>query len=59
MGLSGAWHGRRFGADLVTRYVSTAQGVLALLLIVAGVAFWSVPAALIVAGVLLLIDRLT
>lgn len=35
------------------------QGALALLLIVAGVAFWSVPAALIVAGVLLLIDRLT
>lgn len=35
------------------------QGVLALLLIVAGVALVSVPAALIVAGVLLLIDRLT
>lgn len=35
------------------------QGVAAFLLIVAGVALWSVPAALIVAGVLLLIDRLT
>ena len=36
-----------------------AQGVVALGLIVAGVAFFSVPAALIVAGVLLLIDRVT
>lgn len=35
------------------------EGVLAALLIVAGVALWSVPAALIVAGVLLLIECLT
>lgn len=35
------------------------EGVLALLLIVAGVALISIPAALIVAGVLLLTDRLT
>ena len=35
------------------------EGILAFLLIVAGVAMWSVPAALVVAGVLLLIDRLT
>lgn len=35
------------------------QGVVALVLICAGVAMWSVPAALVVAGVLLLVDRLT
>lgn len=35
------------------------QGILALVLICAGVALLSVPAALIVAGVLLLIDRVT
>lgn len=35
------------------------QGIAALLLIVAGVALWSVPAALIAAGVLLLVDRIT
>lgn len=39
--------------------ISLLQGVLAFVLIVAGIALWSVPAALIVAGVLLLIDRLT
>lgn len=39
--------------------VSLVEGVLALLLIVAGVALWSIPAALIVAGVLLLVDRIT
>ena len=37
----------------------TVEGILSLLLIVAGVALLSVPAALIVAGVLLLIDRKT
>ena len=37
----------------------TLEGILSLLLIVAGVALLSVPAALIVAGVLLLIDRVT
>ena len=37
----------------------TVEGILSLLLIVAGVALLSVPAALIVAGVLLLIDRMT
>lgn len=40
-------------------YLRVVQGVLALALIVAGVALWSVPAALIVAGVLLTLDRLT
>lgn len=35
------------------------EGVLALLLIVGGVALWSIPAALVVAGVLLTLDRLT
>jgi hypothetical protein len=35
------------------------QGVAAFLLIVAGVALLSVPAALIVAGVLLTLDRIT
>ena len=35
------------------------EGVLALLLIVVGVALISIPAALIVAGVLLTVDRLT
>ena len=35
------------------------EGLLALLLIVAGVALLSVPAALVVAGVLLCLDRLT
>jgi len=37
----------------------TVEGILSLLLIVAGVALMSIPAALIVAGVLLLIDRMT
>ena len=37
----------------------TVEGILSLLLIVAGVALLSVPAALIVAGVLLLVDRMT
>ena len=37
----------------------TVEGILSLLLIVVGVALLSVPAALIVAGVLLLIDRMT
>ena len=35
------------------------QGILALALICAGVAFWSVPAALVVAGVLVLVDKVT
>jgi hypothetical protein len=35
------------------------QGALAFALIVAGVALVSIPAALVVAGVLLLVDRLT
>jgi hypothetical protein len=35
------------------------EGVAALLLIVAGVALISIPAALIVAGVLLVLDRMT
>ena len=39
--------------------MSLVEGVLAFVLIVAGIALWSIPAALIVAGVLLLIDRLT
>jgi hypothetical protein len=43
-----------------TRFISRVwQGVAAFGLIVAGVSLWSVPAALIVAGVLLLADRLT
>ena len=37
----------------------TVEGIASLLLIVAGVALLSVPAALIVAGVLLLLDRMT
>lgn len=36
-----------------------AEGVFALLLVVAGVALWSIPAALVVAGILLAADRLT
>jgi hypothetical protein len=36
-----------------------AQSLVAVALVVAGVAFWSIPAALIVAGVFLLVDRLT
>ncbi|MGZ4663711.1 MAG: hypothetical protein ACXV5Q_01325 [Frankiaceae bacterium] len=39
--------------------IRLAQSVAALLLIVAGVALWSVPAALVTAGVLLLVDRIT
>ena len=35
------------------------EGLLALLLIVAGVALISIPFALIVAGVLLVVDRMT
>lgn len=35
------------------------KGPVAFLLIVCGVAMWSIPAALVVAGVLLLVDRLT
>jgi hypothetical protein len=35
------------------------EGLLALLLIVAGVALISIPFALIVAGVLLVLDRIT
>ena len=35
------------------------EGVVGFSLIVAGVALWSVPAALIVAGVLFAADRLT
>ena len=42
--------------ELVLRGV---EGLLALLLIVCGVALLSVPAALIVAGVLLAVDRAT
>ena len=37
----------------------TVEGIVSLLLIVAGVALLNIPAALIVAGVLLLLDRLT
>ena len=37
----------------------TIEGIVSLLLIVAGVALFNIPAALIVAGVLLLLDRLT
>ena len=37
----------------------TVEGIVSLLLIVVGVALLSVPWALIVAGVLLLIDRMT
>jgi hypothetical protein len=33
--------------------------LLGVALVVAGVAFWSIPAALIVAGAFLLLDRLT
>ncbi|MGZ6836766.1 MAG: hypothetical protein ACXVGE_13000 [Blastococcus sp.] len=36
-----------------------AQSLLALSLICAGVALWSVPAALVTAGVLLLVDVMT
>lgn len=43
----------------MTGYLRLAQGVVALLLICVGVALWSVPAALVVAGVLLLVDRMT
>lgn len=39
--------------------IRLAQSIVALCLIVAGVAMFSIPVALIVAGVLLLIDRLT
>jgi hypothetical protein len=35
------------------------QSHIAVALVVAGVAFWSIPAALIVAGCFLLVDRLT
>lgn len=41
------------------RWVSVLRGMAAFALIVGGVAFIYWPAALIVAGVLLLIDRLT
>jgi len=43
----------------VTAYLRLAQGIVALLLICVGVALWSIPAALVVGGVLLLVDRLT
>lgn len=39
--------------------VQLAQSVLAFVLIVVGVALWSLPAALVVAGLLLVIDILT
>jgi hypothetical protein len=45
---------------ITTRFISRVwQGATAFCLIVAGVALWSVPAALLVAGVLLLADRIT
>lgn len=37
----------------------TLQGIAAFCLIVAGVSLWSIPAALVVAGALLIADRLT
>lgn len=40
-------------------YFRLAQGVLGFALIVAGIALWSVPAAILTAGVLLTVDRLT
>lgn len=39
--------------------IRLAQSLLALALIVTGVAMWSIPLALVVAGALLLVDRLT
>jgi len=44
---------------VVTRILRVAQAVIAAGLICYGVSLWSVPAALIVGGVLLLVDRLT
>jgi hypothetical protein len=41
------------------RLLKLAQSLVAVALVVAGVAFWSIPAALIVAGVFLLVDLLT
>jgi hypothetical protein len=41
------------------RLLKLAQSIVAVALVVAGVAFWSIPAALIVAGVFLLVDLLT
>ena len=41
------------------RLLKLAQSLIAVALVVAGVSFWSIPAALIVAGVFLLVDLLT
>ena len=43
----------------MSRYVPLLRGLLAFACVVSGVAFWSIPAALIVAGVLLFVDTLT
>jgi hypothetical protein len=44
---------------LVTGRLAFAEGIIAFVLIVAGVALLSIPAALVVAGILLLLDKLT
>ena len=43
----------------MSRYLPFIRGLLAFTCVVAGVAFWSIPAALIVAGALLFVDTLT
>ena len=50
---------RKTRSRSVTVPLREVEGLIALLLIVAGVAALSVPAALIVAGVLLVADRVT
>lgn len=50
---------RKLHLKMPSNFLRNMQGLVALGLIVAGVAFWSVPAALVTAGVLLLLDRVT
>lgn len=44
---------------MVTLWLRLVEAVAALALICYGVALWSVPAAFVVGGVLLLVDRIT
>ena len=43
----------------MTRYLPFLRCLIAFACVVTGVAFWSIPAALVVAGVLLFVDTLT
>ena len=53
---AGQW--RRFRGLFAGR-LGSIQGIAAVVLICVGVGFWSIPAALVVAGVLILADKVT